>query len=450
MNTRQSTTVPGIRVALGVDVAAGRLIVARATRSGRGAAIAAVADPVAELAGAGPRVAVAACLPERESFSRWLEAPFASRSKARRVLPSMLDVQLPFPLAECVYRAVAETEAASGSCRTLVAVARLADIRRRLDSLREAGVDPHVLDQEGLALWARGLVEAPPEGGGLRVVAYWGEDRLTLAVGRGRELAAAHTMRQPRPDEIDRLLRAGAREPGPGGLWLWCGPSASDRASVEALHAAVSARWPGECRVADAPAGFLARALAERAICPAALPCNFRVGGLAHPGVVAMARRSAILVRVAFLALGLGLCGVNLAWQTAVGRREAAMRGEMGRLAASVAGSVRVPSGGEVLIARRALDREASALAPVLRLYRPSAASTLRDLIDQAARDGVALELVSIAPGSVAVEGVAADPAACERLAAGLRQAGYPARIERRESAGKGAVRFSIITAKKP
>ncbi len=450
MSTPHATTVPGFRAALGVDVAGGRLVAARAVRSGRGVTVTTVADAAAELESARGRVAVGACLLERESFTRWLEAPFASRSKARRVLPSMLDVQLPFPLSDCAYHVVAEGLAASGASRMLVAVARIADIRRRLDALRGAGVDPHVLDQEGLALWERGLVESPPDGVGLRVVAYWSEDRLTLAVGRGRDLLAAHTMRQARAEEIDRLLRADAREPGPGGEWIWCGPAAADGPALEALHRAASARWPGAFRAVDQPAGFLARALAERTLRAGALPCNFRAGEFAHPGVVVGARRRATAARAAFLALGLGLCGVNLAWHTAVARREAGLRAEMTRAAAAVAGTSRVPHGSEVLMARRALDREAVALAPVLRAFRPSAAATLRDLIDRASRDRLVFEAVSVGPGTAAIDGVAPDAAACDGLVAALRAAGIAARIERRESAGGSRIRFSVVTAKSP
>ena len=55
-----------------------------------------------------------AAMPAGRSFSRWLTAPYARPAKARRVFPSLLDIQLPFPLEGCVLRVPGPASRARG------------------------------------------------------------------------------------------------------------------------------------------------------------------------------------------------------------------------------------------------------------------------------------------------------------------------------------------------
>ncbi len=104
----------GYKAAYGLELAGGRVVLARATR--RSAPQVLYAGPADSeearriLAGAARDVergsaALAAAVPAEQTVIRRLRAPFASVRKAARVWASLLDVELPFPVegAVCAY-----------------------------------------------------------------------------------------------------------------------------------------------------------------------------------------------------------------------------------------------------------------------------------------------------------------------------------------------------------
>ena len=442
-------------MAYGVDLSGGEPILVRGVRSRCGAACSRLAadDPGFQADAAGGTV-VAGCMLERESLTRWLQAPFASRSKARRTFPSLLDVNLPFPLDECVYRFIEAPGGRGGNARALAVAARQADVERRLAALKAAGVEPMVLDQEGLALWAYSLVELPDKALGpggnagakpVRVVVYAGSDRVTLALGSGGRFTAAHSMRQPRADEVVRFLRGHFDAPPPALHWLWAGPAARDALAAQEMHREFSAKWPGPLHVVREPETFLARALAARAIAPDAFACNLRIGSLTHPMVVRRARRSELTTAAMLAAAGLVLCGIGGAWRWAAHRDEIRAQAAIVRLAAEISGLQKPPRGQEVLVAQRALDRNEQALAPFIRAFQPSLTVPLADLLLFAKQNNIAYDTLALRDKSVAIEGAADDWNQCGALSAHLAKLGFRVRLDRRGALAEDKVRFSIV-----
>ena len=90
-----------------------------------------------------------------------LRADSASRAKAEKVFPSLLDIQLPFPLEDCLYQFVEFRRTSEGMVSALVCAARREAIQACLDRYQAQGADPMLLDHEGLALWTQSLVEWP-------------------------------------------------------------------------------------------------------------------------------------------------------------------------------------------------------------------------------------------------------------------------------------------------
>ncbi|MCX6997673.1 MAG: hypothetical protein NTV49_11445 [Kiritimatiellaeota bacterium] len=115
------------------------------------------------------------------------------------MLPSLLDVQLPFPLETCLYQFPVVRADAAGRIRALAVAARRTEIAAQLDRCRALDLDPVVLDHEGLALWTQSLVEIPLAPPALRVVAYLGAFRTALAVGGrlNRDLSREYKLREP-------------------------------------------------------------------------------------------------------------------------------------------------------------------------------------------------------------------------------------------------------------
>lgn len=465
----------GIRICYGADLAGDRLVAVRCVRTRKGPRCETVFD--GDPAGALPVLAadlerrdvlLAACMPAQESFARWLHTPLNSEAKALRVLPSMLDIQLPFPLETCEHRAAHVRRAENRAVDILAVAARREDIRNRLEAFSRSGLDPESLDHEGLALWTQSLRETPLERGAPRIVAYVGNDHSTLAIGHGPEtgFTGAHSMRlgiaglfeSRDPDEPCRQFAQRARQVAraqlPGILehnpiqWLWCGPGAADPAKRARLEEHLRELGPLTFRAHDEPAAFLARALAVRALLRDSFACNLRGGSLAHPKAALRAARLHKRAIASLAAAGLILVAAAVAWHVVLRAGDSRLQTQLTATAQRVANLPRVPKGQEVLVVQRAIEEQAPLDEPFRTAFDAPAAALLADLTREAARLGVRLESLSVRPDSAALRGSASDWNHGDALAGVLRNAGLAADVQREDAGADERVHFSIKAAR--
>ncbi len=383
---------------------------------------------------------VSLCLRQRESFVRWVVAPLSSPRKARRVFHSLLDIQLPFSVEDCVFDIVDIREGADGhSSRGLAAGARNADIERRLQALDPAMPAPHILDQESAALWTQALAEAPAtEPDAPRAVVYESDDRFTLVVGRGDELLGAHAFKAFDPDTLNRTLRLYFPVAPQALQWLWTGPSATRVADVTARHAALTGRWPGSLSVAEQPEAFLARALATRALTAGPLRFDARRGRHAHPAVDARDRRAPLIAAGACLCVGLLLCAVNIAWNVGLSKHRDRLQTALRQAAIRVAGSERlVPRGQERLGAQRAAEERARLAAPLVAPFQPSVLAAIGPMLAAAQAEGLRVQNLTATRSLTTAHATARTWSQCERVVSQLDKQGWQARAERKGEAGE-------------
>lgn len=453
----------------GIDVGDGCTAVVRAVRSPRGPVFATVysgrgsaaedarqaaASEVA-LAAARRMSVVSAAMPARESVVRRLTVPMSSIARARRVLPSLLDVRLPFRLEDCAHAFPEVRRTADGRVGALAVAAPRAAVERRLAALKEAGFDPMILDAEAPALWARAQAEHPAGGGGIRVVACLAPDRLVLAVGRGPDLESVVTLREglgpEAPDAAggDRsaMLQRARQVLGTEGSaeWIWTGPSVDGAPETVALFerdlgAGTEVRWIR----ATEPATFLARALAARALMPDVASCNLRAGDLAHSGFASWGLAAGRRAAVACAAAGLALVALQTSLAAWTSGREADAQRRLEAEARRVGRLASVQRGQELRMAKEAVARRNAALAPVARLFEASAVPKLAGMLRLARSAGLTIEVVEIADDAVRVEGTAPDRDASGRIEDFLRLQGYRARGRPSNEAVDGRVPFTI------
>jgi hypothetical protein len=418
------------RSAVGADADQDGLILVRAT--GRGGHLS--FDTILP-ASVSSNETVAACLLQRESFIKWLTVPLASVRKAERVFASQLDVQLPFSVEDCTFALVATQPTADRSgTRGLLAGARNSDIEKRLGELQTAGVNPHVLDQESLALWSQ-CVREWPTGQGVRILVHLGVNRTTLVTGQGDELVSAHSLRHADPDQIIRLLKSTFPAPPADSQWMWTGPLAADADVVRKQQADLADRWPGTLKVARDPKTFLARALASRALTSSPCRCNLRAGPFTHP--LFAKRQSQIPYRTAaaLLAAGLVLIAVNLAWQFKFHRQMDRTQEQLHRLAVDITGSPRlVPRGQELLSSRRALETQSHQLEPFLAATDKPLAELLRSVLLIGQEEGLAFETVTLTRQALMIHGLSPKWDQCERAVNRLKPLGTNVKAERKDT----------------
>ena len=207
---------------------------------------------------------LACAIPPRASLIRRLDSPFSSPSKTQRVLPSLLDVQMPFSLEECNVAFTHLRKKTDGKMTAVASVARTADLVRFLDDQRAAGLDPVHVDVEGVALWEGSLEELPvPERGSRVAVLKVEPDGTTLVLGHDGLLVAAHALSDLAPVRARRLLVAAFGSPSVID-WRLCGSGCRDSACDEML-ASLGKEWVGSTFIHEEPEAFLARAITRRA-----------------------------------------------------------------------------------------------------------------------------------------------------------------------------------------
>ena len=460
-----------VNTCYGFDLSASRIVIVKSTRrrGGKGAECSVVCDqppgsvPAETLQSirnetAKGQAVTAACMPSSESFARWLQTPLASKSKARKVAPSLLDIQLPFPLEECAYDIVRFRVSGDGKIDALAVAARTQDIAARLERFQQAGIEPMRLDHEALALWAQGLREIPVERNALRVIAFIGAGHSTLVFGRGAEFLSAHSIRAGSAEleasnseparrfllRAQQLLRAQVQEPGAQNLqWIWTGPTAS-QTFTRALEDGLSPL--GEIRFLTArdPAGFLARAVAESVLEGDPLYCNFRLGPLAHPEELRHRSRQKSRIAATVLAVGLVICGLNAGWRVLLARQKAAVQEQLTSLAQQMSQMARVPRGQELLVAERASQEQTPLFAPFLEAFEPSLTTVIAGIVDLAHKHSMAIEYLSLKKDAISIRGAAAEWTQGELLATLLRERGFAADIQRQDAGADERVHFTI------
>lgn len=449
------------RVCYGVTLSGATAVMVRAWRSSGGNVRQAVpttgdaaacdpsADGLAESVRSGG--ATVGCLAVQESLTLWLNSPLASRTKAEKVLPSLLDIQLPFPLEDCLYQFVEFRRTPEGTVSALVCAARREAIQACLDRYQAQGADPMLLDHEGLALWTQSLAEWPSEPRRYRVLIYLANDHTTLVIGCGERYGNAHSLQMPSPPAADdglvnrlQLLLHAGLPAGTGVQWLFCGARAGETAVVETLHRSLTRDWPGPLTRLKEPASFLARALCERTLKRGPLRCNLRQHTFTHKAVRRAVDGRARSAAMGILVAGLLLVGFSLTSRLLGEHRFNQIKAEITAVAGELAPGVTIPYGREIPEVQKAWEKQALLTAPFLDAFAPSLAPRLAEVVKAGQASTVRFETLSLRRNSLALTGVAEDWDQCGQLELRLKALGYAVKLQRQEAIAENKVRFTV------
>jgi len=393
------------------------------------------------------RTPVAAALSPREGLTRVLTPPFRAPGKARRVLATLLDIDLPFDLDECIVCYLDQTARRSAP-RWLAVVGRRQAVGERIEELRRRDLDPACLDHAGVAAWTQSLEEAPPEEGvsaATRVVMLLEAEQALVSLGRGPVFAGSYAVREREPARIARLVRAHRGDGNEPVEWVFAGSGAADARRCEAARSALLALAPGTVRVIREPETFLARALAQRALTAGPLRCDLRQGEFVHAAVARRRRRGA---RRAALACGAAALAVLAADAAVLVAARSRLRAADRRIQAAVdrlAGYEVAARGEDALtIVEGMVAERRAALRPFARMFEPSPADLLTRVVRVAARHRLHLTAVDLRDTRATVRGTAPDWDACEPLARALRANGFDVATTREERLEDERVGFRI------
>jgi len=401
----------------------------------------------ASAAGAPP---VCACLSAGESLVQWITAPFPSLSKARKVLPTLLDIAMPFSVEDCVVEFLDAHRGEGGRVQALAVAARNVQVAGRLDACRRAGFDPVSLDPEALVLWTQSLRELPAgrDGGQApRAVLSADPDRFCLVVGKGARPLGAHLFRSLSAQELVRLLSARLGPAASPARWCLCGSLAGDPAVRRAVCEELPAEWRAGVDVHADPRSFVARGLATRALLPGPLRVNLRTGAHAHAVTESRAGKSARAAAALLLAAALAVCAADIFAMARMRAARATVDAEFSALRDRLLGyKLAVKGERAVSVVAAELESRKQKTRPFLAAFSPSLVTRAGMIMDIAKRDSLRFDSLTITPGSIAVSGTAAGWNGWSGLAAALAAEGYRTNVKPGTAGPDGRVPFAVAT----
>lgn len=369
--------------------------------------------------------ALAVAVPATQTILRRLVAPFASLRKAEHVWPSLLDMELPFPIeaAQCDF---SPAEIRDEKASTLACAIRRSDLDAFLQSLATQGIEPTHGDAEAVALWEEHLFETPPIHANRPVLLiHLALDHVTVLRGTGAHLDSAHVLRTA-PETLDSALWAhrlrplvvaapanhagptaadDASSPAPLTVW-WTGPGADSPATLDRLRRAlqpVAADLRHETH--RAPAAFLSRALARCALTGRGV--EFLSPPYAPPARIRRSVRHQRHQLVGILVLSLAILALNATIRQRFRTENDALQQALQASAAQLVSSPIIP-GEELLMAQRALDRDRDAWQAVNTARLPSNREIrFLELLQTLANRQVEFSRISFTPAGIEAEGLA-------------------------------------------
>lgn len=399
------------------------------------------------------RAMVASLAPANDSFIRPLQAPFPSLKKARAVLPSLLDVQLPFPLEQCTCCFAHVHKPEGGNVRALAVAIPTDRLQQQLENVRSIGLDPEWMEQESLALWRCALREHPAGVAGARVVVYLGNDRTVAVSGKNQDPVASFSTKAAWSDAMDaaagdklvtrlqqHLAGMFRGESAPRTEFIVCGPAAANATRLRERLDVPPESW----KVMENPASCLAATLAEGLINPDVWHENVRVGPLIHSRVIRheQQRENRSLRRVTAAAACLAFASIGSVML--VGRAHEALQADIRREAAELTGMNYIPRGQELFIAKQAVDASGERYREFRLWLEPDAYPRFDEVVRAARQLNTTLETLSVRAGALLARGSSVDWNDPDKITRPLVDLGWKVETERKDAGQDERVHFTV------
>ncbi len=405
--------------------------------------------------------AIAVGMPVGQTIATRISAPFKSESKARRIFPTLLDIQLPFPLEDCLYNftetipeigvsphitSSAENDKSSASknnaITTLAIAARKTDIERRLSELANKGIDPHVLDYEGIALWTQFLHEYSDNKyiknnhESFNILTFLRGEEGILVVGRGTYFLNAHKFKTAEPATLDRYLQTTfnkleySNKKSPDINWFWAGSDVYDNNNAKTLKTHISKRWVDKSTTVDDPETFLARALATRALLPGPLRTNLRIDKFIHSGAQTHIHTAKNRTATTILIAGMLLCCASIIWEYSSAMQHNLFRKQFKSRIVNMLGYSPPAQGANLLlIAERELETISEQQKPLSNIFLPSLLTELQKIVNITNKHNLKIEQLQLETGKLQINGTSTIKDNIQHLTKSISDMGYNSEI---------------------
>lgn len=399
------------------------------------------------------RAMVSALAFSHDSFIRPLQAPFPSIKKAQAVLPSLLDVQLPFPLEQCTYRFANVHKPENGNVRALAVAIPHDRLQLQLENVRAIGIDPEWIEQESLALWRCALRQFPAGSASNRVVIYLGADRTVAVSGKNLMPVASLGTRVPWSASMDdasgaklanrlRQHLAGAFH-GESGMpveFLIGGPAAATSARLREQMEIPAENW----KIMAKPESCLAAALAEGMLEPDVWSENLRTGTLTHAHIIRHGRRVENRALTILALAALMLTTASLGALQLVKKAHDTLQAQIRNDAALITGMNYIPRGQELFVAKQYVEESSERFKEFRQWMEPDAYPLFDQVVRSAHQIDMTLEALSVRSGALLARGTCVDWNDPDKVTQPLAANGWKVETERKDAGHDERVHFTV------
>lgn len=396
------------------------------------------------------RTAVA--LPSTMAIARWIQTPFQSPAKARRVLASLLDLQLPFPVEQCaaVFPEL-DTTPDEGTKGLAIAVWG-SELEEQLAGWGQLGFNPDLVFHEAVILWRFARAASPP---GPSAILHLHESHATLVFGSGARFESAHGLPmgmeelghdQTRLRFVQRIRHIMQSRETKHTLPIhFTGPGAKDAQLVGQLQTELCVE-AGSSTIDGDPETALARALARAAWDATMHGGNLRIGEYENPANHQQRQRQAVGNYGTAIAAALVLILINAGWRWSLDLRAGALQNQLIERASKLSGIPpdKVPKGQEVFAVKQALGSSMQRPHPFARIFMPSAAHTASLVTAAAYEKGVTISEIHVHAKGFRASGLANSPETAEQMRQHLSAQGFTVELQERSAADNDPVFFKI------
>lgn len=403
-------------------------------------------------------------IPCRYSFTRWLHVPFRNHSKIMKVLPSLLDVELPFPIDDAVY-SFPIFKRSGHSTYALSVGALKKDIVSTMEKISEYRINPNVIDHQGLALWTQTITELPSERIGsnaLRILMYLAKNNSAIVVGQGTEFISAHALNSEEPSEIRRIVRIilshllenistdkkNSHMPPLHEkflykiVWVWCGSGTEDKHGLSTLQNETNAIKQGEHIIHDNPADFLLRGLITRALRRNIETCDLSLD--AETKLRRIHTKQSTYSAVSFLLSGFLLFAVGTFMRSTAQSKLRKVNTEFSQLSRELNAVEGTTGADAVLTASRATTAKIETFRPFMEYFKQSMIDEIYELVYTARSNNLYYETVSVNNSAIEITGIAENWDSPEVLVTYFTRKGIQPILNRKDALPDEKIPFTI------
>ncbi len=387
------------------------------------------------------------CLSARNSLTRRLEAPFTARRKAKKILPTLLDIQLPFSIETCAYDFLDYKKKPDGTMDILAVAATNENIAGKINEAQKYGIDPEIIDVEGLAVWSQILRETELNDS-IKVVVVLEGQSSSLTIGRGSDFVNSYGLNAADVSRALRLLKAYASD-AKNIVWYFAGSMVNDENIISLWKSKLMESGYTNIKIINQPELFIARALAIRPLANDRMFNNMRRGGNLHPKIkkhndVNKIRLSAFLFITGLIILAGAVVLRNQAEQKKVSLSKTAST-----LVDSLAGyHVAARGSNAVTVVENSIAKQKSELRPFLFAFAPSLLETISKISAIADKNNISIEEISLEYNKCSINGLASDYNGINKIAALLRENGFDVNNNYGNSTADGGITFQITAGR--